>query len=392
LIFQSLDNKNECPGIFVDGKLTNDYKNTNLTTTWSPSLHFADRVVDCAIIRAEGASLNDVCPEDLKETWRSINVRATAFLKSFKNSCINLEEVCFYDLLPSKFLLEFFGLKNDITKHVVENYDRPKNYDFMYELLIFLKEVEHQELNLNFKNLDMTDKRVRQSISKIKESPGKIRYNPWGTITGRLATHKNSFPILTLNKELRPVVEPTNDCLLELDFNAAEIRVLLYLLGQDQPSEDIHGWISEHIFGNKFDRDQSKKKVFAWLYNPRARNKKLNKYLNRDALYSKYYKDGFVETPFGRKLEVAEDKAINYLIQSTTSDLFLTSAIKISKILKNKRSNIYFCIHDSLVLDYAKEDRSLIDEIIHQFSNTQFGLFKANLSMGKNFGAMRAIK
>ena len=392
MIFQSLDNKVTCPGIFVNGQITNSYDDVSLTSTWSPSLHFTGQTLDCAVIRAAGASLADSCPEDLKYTWELINKKAAAFLNSFKNSRIDLNEVCFYDLLPNKFLLEFFGLKNDITRHVINSYEKPKNYDFMYELLIFLKKIEGRSLNLNFKNLDMTSFKVRQSVSKIKGTPCKIKYNPWGTVTGRLATYKNSFPILTLNRELRSVIKPTNDCFLELDFNAAEIRVLLSLLEQEQPNEDIHSWISKNIFDNKYDRDKSKKKVFAWLYNPRAKNKKLNQYLNREALYDKYYKHGFVETPFGRKIEVAEDKAINYLIQSTASDLFLTSAIKIDKILEDKKSNTCFCIHDSLILDFAKEDQGLISQIEHVFSDTKLGFFNANISMGKNFGEMKKIK
>ena len=198
--------------------------------------------------------------------------------------------------------------------------------------------------------------------------------------------------MLTLNKDLRSVIEPNNDCLLELDYNAAEIRVLLHLLGQKQPHGDIHAWISENIFDNKYSRDKTKKKVFAWLYNPKAKNKNLNSFLNRDALYDKYYKGGFVETPFGRKIKVSRDKAINYLVQSAASDLFLTSAIKIDKLLEKKKSSVYFCIHDSIVLDYAEEDRGIVDEIIKEFSDTKFGIFNTNLSMGRNFGAMRKIK
>jgi len=391
LIFQTLDNKNECAAIYIDGRITNDFNIADLTATWAPSLHFADQTLDCALIRANGASLDDVCPEDLKKTWQTINKKAIAFSNSFKNSHINLNDVCFYDLLPKKFLLEFYGLKNDITQHVIKSYARPKNDSFMQELLIFLKKIENVNLNLNFKNLNMTDIKVRRSFSKIKDAPSKISYNPWGTVTGRLTTNKDSFPILTLNKELRPVVNAANDCLLELDFNAAEIRVLMSLLGQEQPNEDIHNWISKNIFGNKYNRDQSKKKVFAWLYNPLAKNKKLNQYLNRDALYDKYYNNGFVETPFGRKIEVSEDKAINYLIQSTTSDLFLTSAMRVDKMLEGKKSNVCFCIHDSLVLDYSKEDQAIVEQVVQEFSNTKFGFFNTNLNMGKNFGMMRKL-
>jgi len=378
--------------LYIDGELTIDYNPEALTKTWSPSFHFEHRPYDCALVWVNGLSLNDVCPETIKEEWEFINKKIAAFLNSFKKGKVRLEEVCLYDLVPKKSLLQFYNLKNKITEHVFSTHKKPENHDFLVELILYLRKIESQNLNLNFKNLDMSNEKVRKIIMKIKNSPDRINYNPWGTVTGRLTTKKNSFPILTLNKELRSVIEPTNDCLLELDFNAAEIRVLLSLLGQKQPIGDLHGWISENIFDNKYNREQTKKKVFAWLYNPRAKNKKLNIFLNRNVLYYKYYKNGYVETPFGLKIYITKDKAVNYLIQSTASDLFLTSAIKVGKLLKNRKSNVYFCIHDSLVLDYAKEDQSIIDEITEEFSNTRFGFFNTNLNMGRNFGTMRKIK
>jgi hypothetical protein len=335
--------------------------------------------------------LDACCPDELKEEWQLANKKARAFLNSFHKSKINLQEVCYYDLLPSTFLLQFNQLKNEITRHVFNTRVRPENHDFMSELTLFLKKIHSQSLSLDFKNLDMTSGKIRKILPKIKDASCNINYNPWGTVTGRLTTHKDSFPILTLNKELRPVLQPKNSYFLEMDYNAAEIRVLFSLLGQDQPTSDIHSWIARNIFDDKYDRAKSKKKVFAWLYNPKAKNKKLNSYLNRDALYNKYYKGGHVETPYGRKIKVSEDKAVNYLIQSTTSDLFLTSAIKIDKMLKDKKSNICFCVHDSLVLDYAEEDQGMLNEIVKEFSNTKLGLFNTNISLGKNFGSMRKV-
>tara|TARA_Y100000034_G_scaffold78584_1_gene94453 strand:- start:1190 stop:2368 length:1179 start_codon:yes stop_codon:yes gene_type:complete len=392
LLFQILDSKTECAAIYADGKIATIYDDAKFTATWAPTLHFKDHIVDCANIWAQGKSLNEVCPEALKEEWQMVNKKAASYLNSFHKSKIDLEDNCFYDLLPDKFLLQFYDLKNKITDYVFNTYTKPENHNFMFELILFLKKIENQRLNLNFKNLDMSVIKTRKVVSKIKYSPHHIDYNPWGTVTGRLTTNKNSFPILTLNKELRSVLQPNNECFFELDFNAAEIRVLFSLLGQEQPDIDVHSWIAENIFDGKFNREQTKKKVFAWLYNPKARNKRLNTYLNRDELYSRYYKNGRVETPFGRSILAQEDKAINYLIQSTASDLFLTSVLKVDKMLTDKNSNVCFCVHDSLILDCSKNDRSIINDIVHEFSNTKFGFFKTNLSMGKNYGAMEKIE
>jgi hypothetical protein len=392
LFFQILDEKKECGAIFFNNNLVDIFKPGEMTHTWSFSPHIKSLSIEYANIWSGGATLDQVCPEEIKEEWKRINNRAKSFLASFELAKINLGDNCLYDLLPENFLLEFYDLKNQITKSVFEKFERPKNYDFLVDLVCFLHGIKARKLNLKFENLKFTDQKVRNSFGKIKEIPPYIHYNPWNTATGRLATMPNSFPILNLNKELRSAICPNNDLFIEFDYNAAELRVLFALLKQDQPKEDVHMWVSKNIFESKYDRDTTKKKVFAWLYNPKAKNKKLNSYLNREKILENFYKNGHVATPFGREIAVEEEKAVNYMIQSTTSDLFLTSAIKIDKILKNKKSKIAFCVHDSLVIDFAKEEKNLISELAKIFSQTKFGILKTNMSIGKNYGSMGKIQ
>jgi len=392
LFFQILDEKKECGAIFANNTLVDVFKPKEMTHTWSYTSHVDSLSIEYANIWCNGVSLDQVCPEEIKEEWKKINNKAKSFLTSFELAKINLTDNCLFDLLPENFLLEFYDLKNQITRHVFENFEKPKNYDFLVDLIHLLHDIKTRKLNLKFENLNFTDKRVRNNFGKIKECSSYIDYSPWNTATGRLATVPQSFPILNLNKELRPAICPNNDVFVEFDYNAAELRVLFALLKQKQPKDDIHLWISKNIFESKYDRDATKKKVFAWLYNPKAKNKKLNNYLNREKILEKFYKDGQVITPFGRKLDVEEEKAVNYMIQSTTSDLFLTSAIKIDKMLKNKKSKIAFCVHDSLVIDFAKEEKDLIFELAKIFSQTKFGILKTNMNIGKNYGSMRKIQ
>lgn len=241
-----------------------------------------------------------MCPEDLRGRFKHLNERAKVYLRTFHNAKINLSDVCFYDLVPDTFLTEFYNLKNQITKHIFSNYERPRNYNFLRDLLLLIKEIEQRDLNIDFQKADFSSLSTREGTLKIKNHNTKIVYNPWRTVTGRLTTEKNSFPILTLNKELRKFIKPTNDVFVELDYNSAELRVLLGLLNQDQPEEDIHHWINKNIFADKHTRDEVKKKVFAWLYNPRAKNKKLNQYLNRDKILEDYFSNNKILTPYGR--------------------------------------------------------------------------------------------
>jgi len=391
LLFQILDNKQECRSVYVDGSIESQLYNNTLTHTWAPTTHFFGPGIEYAQIWCNGKTLNEVCPPEIKDKWAEINKRALAYINSLNHAKIDLNQICFYDLLPEQFLCEFYDLKNQICESVFEHYTRPANYDFMHDLLILLRKMESKNLNVQLENLDFSNIKVRQSMSKIKDTQNKIIYDPWVTSTGRLTTQTSSFPILTLNKDLRPALEPNNDLFIELDYNSAELRVLLGLLGQDQPEEDIHTWISTNIFSNKYERDQVKKKVFAWLYNPKAKNKKLNEYFDREKVHNLFYKNGKVITPYSRELTATPEKAVNYLVQSTASDLFLTSAIKISKMLEGKKSYIAFCIHDSLVIDFAKEDQPIIKSLIEKFSETKFDKFKTNFSVGKNFGALKRI-
>ena len=118
LLFQVLDNKNQCTSVYVDGEIKEASEDLNLTRTWFPASNFANERYDCGIIWSMGKTLDDCCPEDLKPYWLALNKKASAFLNSFQKSKINLQDICFYDLMPDWFLLEFFEVKNQITEHV----------------------------------------------------------------------------------------------------------------------------------------------------------------------------------------------------------------------------------------------------------------------------------
>ena len=95
---------------------------------------------------------------------------------------------------------------------------------------------------------------------------------------------------------------------------------------------------------------------------------------------------------FNRKIESDEHHALNYIIQSTASDLFLRRMIKVHEVLKDKKSFIAFCMHDSLVLDITNDEKKEILKIKEIFSNTDLGKFKVNLTAGQSYGNMRELK
>lgn len=205
-----------------------------------------------------------------------------------------------------------------------------------------------------------------------------------------MTTNENSFPILQLKKEYRKIIEPNGDFFLELDYNAAEIRTFLALSGLEQPSNDIHAW-NQNKFGYS-SRDSVKQDFIAWLYGAKSANEKqFSKIYNTHELEKKYWDGKFIKNHFGRTIESDKFHNINYTVQSTTADLVLRQVLKVNEILKNSGSEIAFIIHDSVVIDMKKEDKSKINTIINTYCNTELGKYICSAKIGKNLGEMKKI-
>lgn len=394
MLFQALDDKKECVGVFAEGELHFDKLPDNLTHTWTFSSSIEGEGIQYAKIYAEGKELGEVCPQHLQEDFQRVHKKMVAFYKSFHLSKVPLHEHCFYDLVPKRHLLEYFSIKNQITDWVFQNYQKPLNHDFMVRVGKMVNSIAQQHFSVDKSELNRyaAEERVRHFRQRLGENLQRVSYNPFGTITGRLTASKASFPILTLDKKFRNIVKPKNDWLVEIDYNAAELRTLLGLSGTPQPEEDLHLWNVENIYAEGTTREEAKAKIFSWLYNPKALDEKAETYYNRDKLVEKYYEEGKIRTPMGRVIVSEERTALNYLIQSTSSDIFLNSAYKVWEMLENKKTEVRFLVHDSILLDLSDEDKALLPSIIEEFSKTPLGKYKVGVSIGKSYGEMRKMK
>lgn len=394
MLFQVLDYKDKCSGYFADNKLHKGAPIPIKGETWTHTKHLEKGEYELGSIYASGATITDVCPSDLTEEWRAIKKTLRAYLKALNLAQVSLESNCFYDVVPEFFLYRFLRAKAKITQHVLGTYARPKNYDAMYCLIEMLTDVRCRHLNIDVGPIRhlLSSVRGRNFHRTLHDVKPICDYNPWGTITGRLATNPHTFPILTMNKEFRGCVKPTNDWILELDFNAAELRVLLALAGVEQPRKDIHDWNAKHIFKGNLNREEAKTKTFAWLYSCRD-NKELGRLYNKELVQRKYW-DGYkIETDYGRIIEnVDEHHALNYIVQSTTIDMVHEQAYKIYELLKERKSYISFFIHDAVYIDLAEEDRYEILNLLDIFKQTRYGMFRVNVSAGRNLGELQKLK
>tara|TARA_A100001011_G_scaffold258416_1_gene266713 strand:- start:11940 stop:13139 length:1200 start_codon:yes stop_codon:yes gene_type:complete len=389
--FQALDDKENCVGIYCGGRLLFDESqfphNLEDHVTWKYSGSITDDV-EYAWFYANGKNLNESCPDDLLDELKSKQAKMKAFRKAFQIAKINFREHCFYDLVPHDFLESFLETKNKITKHVFENYEKPEIYEHLVAVEKLLYKIRYQELNIsneNARNLFVSTS-SRAAAQKILKSSKFIDYNIYGTKTGRLATYNGSFPILTMKKDLRTLIKPKNDWFVSLDYNGAEVRTVLNLLGINQPDYDVHEWNMEHVLKKHgvADREAAKTTFFGWLYNPSSSLIKGSIY-DREKIMDEYYDGQYIKTPFGRKIEVDKDKALNYIIQSTTADLVNDRAVHIDRFLEDKKSFVSHIVHDEVVVDISEDEKYLIPKIKDLFSSNKLDTFKTNLQAGKDY-------
>lgn len=401
MLFQTMDDKSECVGIYCDGELIFDDGKfpKELTKTWDYAPYLKDIPdIQYAALYLEGQQVKDVIPEYLQDDWEDVTERLNSYVRSLKIAKVDMSENCIYDLAPKRFLIDWCETKNNITKFVLKNFEKPKRYEFLLEVRKMLSEISDRRLSL--------DKRMMNSFSmgknqqdRLLKAPPYIRYNQFGTKTGRLSTKKNSFPILTLKKDYRSAIKPNNDLFIELDFNGAEIRTLLGLLGKDQPAIDVHDFHRTNIFGEEFTRGQAKQVFFAWLYGSRSSDvvkyeKELEQFYEKEKILNEFWDGENVCTPLGKVIkDVSKHHALNYIVQSTTAELTLLQALKVNRLLQTQSSSSFVSaiIHDSIIIDFSKKDQELFQKIIRLMESTKFGNFVVNIEKGKTLGSMRKV-
>jgi hypothetical protein len=389
--FITLDDKEWCKGIYTNGKLYFNKFPRQLQKTWKYSPAFDDGEILFGHLWTEGKTIEQICPEQFKNELDFQNKKLDAFHRSFLEAKVDLNDNCFFDLVPQQFLLEYCELKSKIVDSVFVNYQKPQNYSFYLTLENLISRIRSRDLNLDLKT-NTTNKilKTNQFIRSLKDHSRSVSYNQFGTKTGRLSTQPKSFPILTMNSEYRSIVKPTNSQFVELDYNAAEARTLLSLAGKEQPKEDLHEWNAQKL---NISRDEAKKGLFAWLYGSRkAEYEKFSDLFDAKGVLEKYYDGKFVTNPFGRKIEADPFHALNYLVQSTTADLVLRQILKVDAYLKERSSFIAFIIHDAVFLDITDNEPEIVREASRIMANNDFGIFPVNVSIGKDFGNMVKIE
>ena len=403
MLFQTFDTKLECVGFYCGGDLSFDMEElpSEASATWNYVPYLRDHDVDFVSLYLEGQDVKKHLPEYLLDDWEDITSQLKAHKRCLDISQVDLNNNCFYDLVPRGVLVDWAIVKNNITRHIIKTIEKPRRYEFYKRLTILAHDISRRTIRLDHRLLKSVSRvpKHQNIVAKLLSGKRSVEYNVFGTKTGRLSTRPKSFPILTLPKSIRSAVLPSNDCFVEIDFNGAEVRVLLGMLGKDQPLEDVHEFHRREVFGGEFDREKAKQSFFAWLYGSRQMvnsnsGKRLEAFYDKGKVLSQYWHEGIVSTLYGKNVGPTDQHhALNYIVQSTTAELALKQFLKIDYLLRSKSTNsdVAFLIHDAIILDMNKDDLKMLPQICALMGSTNFGTFPLNIKKGTNLGNMKKV-
>lgn len=382
------------PVVYHAGKVYYSDFPDNLCRTWdyAPVLEGLNENTEYAKLYCAGKSMVQCVPTSLQAEFGEAATEYQSHLISAKTAKIDLSKIPPYQVVPENTIKNFYKNSEEILKYIFDAYSKPHNYEVLDQVNKITKNIQHNTLKIDYSYLrEYTPRNHLDAafVKKMMTEECKIKYNIFGTITGRMTTDKSGLSIMTMPSELRPAILPKNDFLVEIDFNAAELRVALSLLGYSQPQEDIHDWNMSRVFKATKDRSEAKKKIFAWLYNSKSENEEIEKIYDRSKILAKYYDGQKIKNFFGREIECEPKVALNYIIQSTAADMFSQQLIKVNELIKSRKTDILYTMHDSIVLDFSHEDRDILQSIIGAFSSTDLGDFLINISIGERYNEMK---
>lgn len=390
MLFQVFDNKPNRFSIYSNGTFYKNELPSGCNETWKYTKLLRDRTdVRYAKYWSNGKTLNELCPSNLKDKWSKSQAKMNAFFTSCKEVDLNLSDYWFDEIVPSYILEEFGELRNKICENTFKCLTPISTVGIISKLASVLEEIKQQKLQIVQNNLSKeTKEKNKQFLLSIGLKSGYLKYNQFGTKTGRLSLSSDSFPVLNLKKELRQMITPQNDYFLELDHNASDLRTFLGLMDKEQPQMDLHIWNMQNVFKNVKDKTEAKRKMFSWFYNPQLSDPEMEKVYDRSYLEDKYFKNSLICSPYGDTVESTSFNWLNHLIQRTYANIFAEQSHKIWELLKDKKTKIALLMHDCILLDVSEQDNLSIPQLSKEYGSTRFGEFVVNTKTGPNWFEM----
>ena len=286
---------------------------------------------------------------------------------------------CLYDYVKG-----YFGLETDLQTQE----------DFVSAY----KSVEENPIKVDVKCL--TDKyQIHDQSYSISKDKMYSCYNLYN-LTGRPTNSFNGINFLAIPKEndFRSCFLPSNDFLVEFDFDAYHLRLIAKLISVECPAESFHEYLGKQYF----DKDQlteeeykeSKTITFKQLYGGVDKKYKHVEFFAKmtehiEEMWKQYNKQGGYKLPTGRIIKndeaMTKYKLFNYVVQNMETKENIYKIDEVQSYLKNigAKTKLILITYDSFLFDFHKKDgKKTLEEIK---TILEFGQMKVKHKHGTSY-------
>ena len=201
------------------------------------------------------------------------------------------------------------------------------------------------------------------------------QYHPF-TLTSRPSNNFGGINYAALNKDDgsrdRFVSRFEGGKLVQFDYDAYHPRIIGKMVGEPIPTDISGHQALADMYGVSYS--ESKGITFRQLYGgvqPEYLHIPLFKKVSHkiDKMWMEFSRNGFIETPMGRKLsksnlrDMNSNKLFNYLLQATETELNMLILSKVVKYLEDKESKMVLYTYDSYLLDIHPDEISVINDL-----------------------------
>ena len=274
---------------------------------------------------------------------------------------------------------------------------------------------------LEYRQLTKLKSTYADGLAVFIGSDGRIhgKFNQTITATGRISSTEpnlQNIPVrMELGRLIRKVFIPQDGYVfVDADYSQIELRILAHCSGDEQliqayrEARDIHRMTASQVFHIPFDevtdaeRRNAKAVNFGIVYGISSFGLSQDLSITRKeaAQYIEHYfetypgikafldqcvadakEKGYVSTLYGRRRPVPELKSSNFMqrsfgervamnapIQGTAADIIKIAMIHVNDELKkrNLKSRMILQVHDELLIETAKEEVELVQEILKE--------------------------
>lgn len=272
---------------------------------------------------------------------------------------------------------------------------------------------------LEYRGLTKLKSTYADGLYQCIASDGRIHttFNQTITATGRISSTEpnlQNIPMrMELGRKIRKAFIPKDGYVfMDADYSQIELRLLAHMSRDEQLIEaykqdaDIHRITASKVFHTPFEevtdlqRRNAKAVNFGIIYgissfglsqdlgiNRKESEQYINEYFEQypdvkrflDETVEQAKQDGYVTTLYGRRRPIPELKSANFMqrsfgqrvamnspIQGTAADIMKIAMIHVWEELKkrNLQSKILVQVHDELLLEVAKEEVTIVKEIL----------------------------